>query len=199
MASTIDIINVALTRLGESRILSIDEGTKPAEEVAAVYDSILESELMDNRWGFATKRASIAALAEAPTWGYARKFAFPSDCLSVQYVNGQSVTSLDYLRTSDDPIWKIEGSAIMTDLATPLQIIYTAKIENPDEWDAGFRKVMAIKIAETVCISLTNDKSLRDRLVQEYETSIRTARQNSAIQSPPQDLRDSSWLHARVN
>lgn len=199
MASRIDIINVALTRLGENRILELDEGTKPAEEVSAVYDSILESELMDNRWGFATKRASIAALAEAPTWGYARKFAVPADCLSVQYVNGQSMTSLDYLRTSDEAVWKIEGTSIMTNLATPLQIIYTAKVENPDEWDAGFRKVMAIKIAETVCITLTNDKALRDRLSQEYEMAIRTARQNSAIQSPPQELRDSSWLQARVS
>lgn len=199
MASRIDIINVALTRLGENRILELDEGTKPAEEVSAVYDSILESELMDNRWGFATKRASIAALAAAPAWGYARQFAFPADCLSIQYVNGQSVTSLDYLRTSDAPIWKIEGTSIVTDLASPIQIIYTARVENPDEWDAGFRKVMAIKIAETVCIALTNDKSLRDRLTQEYEFAIRTARQNSAIQSPPQELRDSSWLLARVS
>jgi hypothetical protein len=198
MTSRVDIINVALTKLGENRILEIDEGTKQAEETSAVYDSILESELMENRWGFATKRASLAALAEAPEWGYARKFALPADCLSVQYVNGQSLVSLDYMRSSDSTIWKLEGGAILTDLAAPLQIIYTAKIDNPDEWDAGFRKVMSIKIAEIVCVSITNDKSLRDRLTQEYEMSIRTARQQSAIQSPPQDLRDSSWLAARL-
>ncbi len=199
MASRIDIINVALTKLGENRILELDEQTKQAEETGAVYDSILESELIANRWGFATKRASIAALAEAPTWGYARKFAIPPDCLAVQYVNGQSVISLDTLRTSDEPIWSIEGQAILTDLAAPLQIIYTAMIENPDEWNAGFRKAMAIKIAEVVCISLTNDKGLRDRLTQEYEIAIRDARQQAAIQSPPQELRDSSWLTARVS
>lgn len=198
MASRIDIINVALTKLGENRILELDEQTKQAEETGAVYDSILESELIANRWGFATKRASIAALAEAPAWGYERKFALPADCLAVQYVNGQSFVSLDALRTSDAAVWSIEGQAILTNLASPLQIIYTALIENPDEWNAGFRKAMSVKIAEFVCISLTNDKALRDRLTQEYETAIRDARQQAAIQSPPQELRDSSWLTARM-
>ena len=49
MASRIDIINLALTRIGESRIEGLDEESKAADEALAVYDLLLDSELMANR------------------------------------------------------------------------------------------------------------------------------------------------------
>ena len=197
MASRIDIINLALTRIGESRIEELDEESKAADEARAIYDLLLDSELMANRWGFAQRRAALAVSATTPAWGYAYKYAVPADSLSVIYVDGQEPAALDDFRQSRFPTWQIEGRDIVTDLAAPLKILYVARIENPDEWSAAFRIAFSFKLAEVLAVPIAADTGLRDRMAQAYEISIRDARQQSAIQSAPQYVADSTWLQVR--
>ena len=197
MASRIDIINLALTRIGESRVLELDEDSKAADEARAVYDLLLDSELMAHRWGFAQKRAALPASLPAPSWGYANRFQIPADSLSIVYVDGQEPASLDDLRQSRFPTWQIEGRDIATDLPAPLNVLYVARIENPDEWSASFRTAFSYKLAEVLAIPISGDNGIRDRMTQAYEIAIRDAQRQSAIQSAPQFVADSTWLEVR--
>lgn len=197
MASRIDIINLALTRIGESRILELDEESKAADEARAVYDLLLDSELMANRWGFAQKRAALPVSLPSPAWGYANQYQIPADCLSIVYVDGQEPAALDDFRQARFPVWQIEGRYIVTDLSAPLNVLYVAGIEIPEEGSASFRTPFSLKLAEVLAIPISGDSGIRDRMAQAYEIAIRDASAQSAIQSAPQYVADSTWLEVR--
>ena len=197
MASRIDIINLALTRIGESRILELDEDSKAADEARAVYDLLLDSELMANRWGFALRRAALPASLPAPAWGYAYRYQVPADSLSVVYVQDQEPPALEDFRSSRFAPWQIEGRSIVTDITAPLNVLYVARVDNPDEWDAAFRDAFSFKLAEVLAIPISGDTGIRDRMAQAYELAVGSARQQSAIQSAPQYVADSTWLQVR--
>lgn len=197
MPSQIDIVNHALALLGQPKITGLEEENASARTAKAVYALTLEAELQANAWGFATKRASIAALATPPSWGYAFAYPLPADCLTLQYVEGQQQSQDLGILTSGREVYRIEGQSIVTDLEGPLQIVYTTIVQDPNRWDAGFRYAMAYKLADAMCIAITQNTVKKQFLAAQYEDAIRRSMQRSAIQSPPTVPRDSSWLECR--
>jgi len=85
MASAVDIVNLALARLGDSAtVSSIDppEGSVQAEHAARFYPIARDSLLEMHAWGFATRRASPAPLTVSPSsWAYA--YAVPSGAVNL--------------------------------------------------------------------------------------------------------------------
>lgn len=86
MASEVDICNMAIGYLGgDATISSISppDGTAEADHCARFYPIARNTLLEIHAWGFATKRVSLALLAENPpsTWQYA--YQLPSDQLNV--------------------------------------------------------------------------------------------------------------------
>lgn len=75
MASALDICNLALSHLGDSaNVSSIDppEGSAQAEHCARFYPIARDAMLEMHDWGFATRRAQLALLAEDldTQWSY---------------------------------------------------------------------------------------------------------------------------------
>ena len=56
----IDIINLALTRMGQASVTSLTEGSAEAAAAAKVWDAALRSTLQEFRWGFNTRRAALS-------------------------------------------------------------------------------------------------------------------------------------------
>ena len=50
-----EIINLALTRIGESPVTSLDEGSTAARTAELLYDTSRRAILRDFDWSFATK------------------------------------------------------------------------------------------------------------------------------------------------
>ena len=155
---------------------------KAAEEASAVWDLILTPELSANNWKFATRRASIPASATPPAFGYERAFPVPADFLALTYVEGQGAQDTSDYRGSTLSAYVIEAGEILTDSPAPLQIIYTARVTDPDRWDPGFRNAFAIKMAQALCYTLT-PASGRSRTASfpRVPDGRRTAKQRSAI------------------
>lgn len=86
MSSEVDICNVSLGYLGDDATvasLSPPEGSAQADHCARFYPIARDALLEMHAWGFATKRASLALLAETPPspWRYA--YAQPNDALNL--------------------------------------------------------------------------------------------------------------------
>jgi len=198
MASQVDIVNHALTRLGEARIQDMGEDSKAAEEASAVWDLLLDAELSANNWKFATKRASLPASATPPAFGFARAFPVPADFLALSYVVGQNAQDTSDYRPDALATFEIEAGQILTDLLAPLRIVYVARVTDPNLWDSGFRNAFAIKMAQALCYTLTPLREGREQLLfREYQMAVETAKQRSAIQAPPQFAQDSTWFAER--
>lgn len=83
----LDIINLALMRIGESPIQSIDEGSTPANSAKALYDISRRAVLRDFDWAFAMKTTNLPLLVtEDEDEPGVYVCLIPSDCLRVVQV-----------------------------------------------------------------------------------------------------------------
>ena len=98
MASEVDIVNLALGRLGDdATVSSIDppEGSAQASHAARFYPIARDSMLEMHQWGFATRRVTLAVLtgASPSPWQYA--YAAPANALNMLAVMASDATN-DY-------------------------------------------------------------------------------------------------------
>ncbi len=187
MTAKIEIVNMALGYLGVENISDIDENTAQARRARLFYDVTRDSLLRGFAWTFALKQWSCPAVKNAPAF---KTYAFgcqkPVDCLR-------------FLHTADPSIeCELAGKYIYSNI-NPTDIIGVRRIENESELDSVFIEVFALKLAVQMSIVLSDDKGLRDRLINDYESLIKTAQVKSALEGPQQNYQyDGSWLKARL-
>ena len=84
MASEVDIVNLALSHLGDTASVASlypPEGSAQAEHAARFYPIARDSLLEMHMWNFSTTRANLALLATSmPEWDYV--YAAPNDLLN---------------------------------------------------------------------------------------------------------------------
>lgn len=86
MPSEVDICNLALGNLGDdATVASLDppEGSAQADHCARFYPLARDLMLDAHRWGFSTRRASLALLSAAPPSAWLYAYALPGDALNL--------------------------------------------------------------------------------------------------------------------
>jgi hypothetical protein len=199
MASSVDIANSALTKLGEARITSLTENTKGAREINAVFELRRNHLLRAFNWNFAMKRSQLSALADAPSWGYTYQYQLPSDCLRMVQVNDAWIIPgyADFLGGPDEEPYKIEGQTIVTDWSAPLKVRYVRKVTNTGEFDAAFVEAFACDLALHVCEAVTQSNTKKESAREDRRLAILEAIRSNAIELPPQVAPDDSWVASR--
>ena len=77
--SAIQISSNALILLGHPPISSFEEPGAGAQGASNLYEQSYLNMLTVHRWRFATKKAQLSRLTEAPMNGYSYQFQLPSD------------------------------------------------------------------------------------------------------------------------
>lgn len=200
MASSVDIANAALTKLGEARITALTENVKAAREINAVFEMRRDRMLRAYNWNFAMKRAQLSALADGPDWGYTYAYQLPADCLRMVQVNDEWIIPGfgDFLGGPDDQPFRIEGSQIVTDWSAPLKVRYIKRVSVSGNFDAAFAEAFAIDLALTTCQAITQSTSKKESLREDLREAIREAIRANAIELPPQVIPDDSWIASRL-
>lgn len=165
MAGRVEIINIALARLGESPIQSLEEGTVPANVAKLLFDSARRSTLRDFNWSFALSMASLARLAETPVdFHYA--FALPADCLRA-------------IRLRGDRAFVVRGNRLLTDEGEPV-LEYIADVTDETKFDAKFTEAFTYKLASELAMSVKGSSELMASYSNAYQTYITQAAAESA-------------------
>lgn len=147
MTTRTGTVNLALTRLGTSRrITGLDEGTALANTAGAVFDAALRAVLAAHPWNFATTRASLPADADAPAFGYERRFTLPGDC--VRWLPPEQSEDI-YFEGEE------EGGAILTDAEAPLPVRYVKLETDAALWSPEFEQVLAYRLALDLAYAVT--------------------------------------------
>jgi len=175
MASETDLLNDALSQIGEVSIGSINDGTVNANYCLALYPPLLDSILRSHHWNFSLTRVSLSADVAAPVYEYAYAYTLPSDCLKVvAYAGGQTSTASTWLydgvRTQPLP-FKIEGRKLYSNEGV-VYIQYVARKTNPSEWDALFYQVVATWLASKLAMAITKDARKSNALLQQAVTVL---------------------------
>lgn len=200
MASSVDIANSALTKLGAKRIMSLSDNQKEAREINAIFELRRDYLLRCYNWSFAMMRAELSALVTTPEWGYTLEYQLPTDCLRVVQVNDfwDVPGYADYLNSPDEEMYRIEGRTIRTNLGAPLKVRYIRKVTNSGEFDAAFNEVFACDLAFNTAEALTQSNSKKESAREDRRDAIMMAVRSNAIELPPQMIPDSSWVLSRL-
>lgn len=190
--SQTEIVNLALTRLGQDRVISIDDDNESARVIRALWDFTRDAVLASYPWKFAIKRTSLPALSAAPAYGWERQFTVPEECLRLVQVGDDYVFYTGLLET-----FQLEGGVILTNEAAPLRLRYVQRVATVGLWPVLFGRVVALQLAIDACEKLTSSAAKQGVLNEAYAVAVAQARKQSAIERPPQRADNSDWLNAR--
>lgn len=188
MASETGIFNAALIEMGSDVVIDPMEDSEQARTLSVRWPGVRDATLRAHPWNFALERAQLAALAQAPVWGFANQYQLPADpfCLRVLKV-----------KDSEDIDWKVEGRKIKTDLGAPLNILYIKRVTDPNEYDALFIEAAAARLAAATAFRIMQSRTAAKDLWELYRDKLREAREIDAHEGTPDDFGDSDFLVAR--
>lgn len=198
MATQVQIVNQALTKLGAQRITAMTDPSNSAAVMLAIYDAKRDAELAANPWSFAIKRVQIPASSTAPAFGWSYSYPLPTDYLAMVEVGENFV----FYETDTGALFGLESDpdtsriAVLTDQASPLSVRYIYKVTNPGLHPVLFNEALACRLAAEACEQLTQNLSKRQQAWDEYKQAVRLARRMNAIEKPPQQTPASSWVRA---
>lgn len=189
--SNVGICNLALQKIGASRIASLSDNEPNAQAVNACFETMRDRELRANRWKFAIKRVVLAPHATAPAFLYQYAYVLPADHLRVIFP----------VRTALD--WKIENHegelAILTNDGNSIEVRYVARITDATRFDMLFVEALACKIGWHLCEQITQSNTKKDALFNEYRMIVSEARKMNALEIGAQKQPVDEWLVARWN
>lgn len=190
MASSTDICNRALQKLGAARINSLTDQSTNARACALAYDSCRQDLLREHPWNFAIQRAQLAADATPPAFGYANSFTLPTGWLRV--------LPPDPVQNFNDRDWVIEGGKLLTNDASPLDVRCVMDITDTTIMDIAFREALSAKLSMELCELLTQSNTKKQAALLDYKESISDARKVNAIEKVPQQSPWDTWLTERM-
>lgn len=199
MASEVAIANRALIKLGAAMIISLEDDDPKAVALNASFGIVRDAELRRHRWRFSLARHSLPADAAAPGFGFAYSYTLPTGCLRIiqigEYDFGPNLS--DY-RSAPTHLWSIEGRAILTSLPAPLKVRTIQQITDTALFDACFVESFASRLAFECCERITQSDSKKQLAWADYKNSIREAARANALEVPPSEASDDSWVMARA-
>lgn len=178
-ATETEICNLALTRIGQGTITSLDEAFAPARACKTVYDPAREKALRHHPWNFASKTALLAQVGTTPeAWTYA--YQLPVDLLrAVKIIPGANslsgVASGVTLDRTQDILFEIQGDLLLTN-ESEVVLLYVWDITDTNKFDAAFVSALAFLIASEVAMSITQKPALQQGMYQSFLAEIPPAR-----------------------
>ena len=196
MASEVSICNIALTSLGAEHITSLSDDQTEAKLCDANYDSSRDSALEARAWTFATKRAALARLAEAPVWGFSNAFQIPSDTITILEMRDALEERVNFNDLMNSTEWLREEDTIVTNASTA-RIRYIARITDPNRYTPAFIHVVAARLAYEIAIAITQSRSMQSDMWELYLAKLALASPTDGMQGRSRVIRSSKLTGVR--
>ena len=175
MTGKVEIVNIALARIGESPIQSFEEGSVPANTARLVYDAARRSTLRDYNWNFALATATLARYEEAPD-DFPFAFALPSDCLRVIRLRRAGVP--DFRNAPKIPFVLRGGRLLANEPKVLLE--YLRDVTDENEFDSKFMEALSYKLASELAMPVKGSAELMASYSNAYQTLVNRAATESA-------------------
>lgn len=200
MLSRTQVINNGLRLISANLIADPDEDTESARQAKEVYDQVVRSELEAHPWFFAKVQAALPANATPPLFKFGRAYNLPADFVRLVELDGRWVfSSIRHVDVNPIPLYELHGRAIFTDLTAPLNIAYLRDMTSePTAWTPLFGSVVSAALAVVLAMPLTKSEGMVSLAEKLYQKELMRAKRSNAIQMPPQNMPDNSWVTARL-
>ncbi len=162
IASQIEIINLALGRLGANDITSLEDGTTEQKLAVNAWDIARRECLRAHPWNFAIADRELSKISDYLSFEFKYAYQLPSNCLRLLQVYG-------------DPFYKRQGRRILLNEEV-CKIKYVADVIDTTTWDASFTDLVAQRLTAELAFALTKSQSTSDSNFAIYERKLRTAK-----------------------
>lgn len=137
MAQKIEMISNAMILIGAAPISSLDEGTEGLVG-ASLYENVYRGLLASHTWRFATKKARLARLTDAPLNEYSYQYQLPSDIITIVKVDGYTEYEVygdkiysNYPELSIDYRYRVDETLLPDYFVLTLQFLLAAQFAIP--------------------------------------------------------------------
>lgn len=191
--SSIDVINAALTRVGEEPITSITEASSGAKIANANYDHIVEAALSDHPWKWASRTAVLnmldAAVHGTAPQPWTETWQLPADLGALRSVEvaGKPIK----YKMMSDKLFAAQGTG------AELVAFYTWSPPEAD-WPAWFTEYVVQRLEAVFLRGIGERYSEADAREESAEKlALPRAKRRDAMNEPPKDPYVSGVLRAR--
>jgi hypothetical protein len=193
-SSSTQIVNLALSRIGQKPITSLEADTNNAALLARlIYDDTRRAVLRIIPWKFALRDAELAELADVTSRKYDHVYQLPTKAL---YVVETSMDDDGAGGTGE--AWDVQGRTIITDAGSPIEITYIEDTEDTIQFDSMFVDLLAEKLAAELVYGITKQAAQRERLLQSYGAKAENAAAVDGQQGSQQVIESNQLITARA-
>ena len=133
-----EICRQAILRVGSAD--SFKPYGEPMALATSLYDQTRNEVLSDYDWQFARIQSSITAHADAPAFGYLRRYALPAGTLKVLRINGVD-------EDENFGKWEIVSGFIHTNEVSPIQVETIGIVTDVSKYPPVFLNVLIVTLA----------------------------------------------------
>ena len=187
MATAVDICNGAFDLLGSRTIAALTDDSKEGRLASRVYAGTRDEVLRTHPWNFAMTRAALTADATAPAWGFVYRYALPAGCLR-----------LLNLEDANFEAWRIEGRWLLTDVGSPVNVLYIASVTDTSVFDPMFISALEAALAAKMAYPLAGSRELMLQMTQLFQARLALARSMDAIENGLDVVESPVLLDARL-
>ena len=185
----IDLVNLALARLGQASIASLTEGSEEAAKANAVWEGALLTTLQACRWGFNTTRARLALMEENPEgYAYQYRYAAPAGML-------QPYEIVRPLMVCEAIPFLFEAGSIYTNEPDAV-LVYAVRDDKVSHMPPSFQDALAWRIAGDMAMALTQRPDMAREAEQMFQKAISNARALAGM-SRKAERRTPRYIQAR--
>lgn len=194
----VDICNLALDKVGQAPITSIDPPRTPTETLMARhFDQVRQELLREHPFNFSERTTTFKRTGDAPGSRYADKYLIPKGICRINVLGPDTENRITNFHIQDDP----DGNTVIlcnNDGAETVEATCQFDITDVSKFDAGFRKCFVLALAQAVCYQITKSNSTWNRLDRELKESLPTMISVDAAEQPPEVIERNSFIESRL-
>lgn len=160
MASKVQICNLALSRIGGSTIMSLEDGTTSSNLCNTLYNDIAEEVMSEGPWTSTISRVALNKTTNTPEYEYTNEFQLPTVPRVLR------ILSIDELQTGSYD-YRIEGDKLLSNLGT-VNVRYIGFLEDTASYDVNLKKCIVSRLASELAFTITGSTALSERLYARY-------------------------------
>lgn len=201
MITQLDVMNIALDRLGEEPILAVDANNPRAKVISRNWEPCLRTLLRVAQWHWATTRDDLVEDTDPPAFGWSHQYLLPARFISLVMLN-QRIAGVP------GRWWVIEGPFLLTN-ETEALAQYVEYPDDPDldafltRMDPLAMEAFVVLLASRVANKIVKDGTqMAQALYRQYLTvDLPRAVMKMANEGygPPKSISpQSQWDHSRI-
>ena len=194
--TAVHICNLALDRLGQRSIASIDTPTTDVETICARWYPVVRRKMLRRFiFNFSKKYITLtASVTKIPAFGYTSAYALPNDFVRLLALG-------DIAINDDTPpgLYDLSEGYIFTDAGDggTLKLSYIFDAKDVTKYDALFIDVFFLCLASAMAFKFTLKNSMIREIRDEAGDAAVAAAAVSGQEKPPRRIERSKWLNAR--